>query len=65
MPVIAHQAIAPEVNVELFVRGGEQFQELSVIVRPMKERLPMVAPVEDMEAAPLKMTASQTRHDFL
>ena len=64
VPVVAHQAIAPEADLEPLLRPSEQIQKLRIIVRAMKKGLPMIAAIEDVKTASLQMSATQAGHDF-
>jgi len=54
VPVIAHQAVTPELHVELRLRKSEQFQKQREFLRLPKQHLPMIAPVEHVEIALLQ-----------
>jgi len=60
--MIAHQAIAPEINAVASLAFSHQFDKLRELLRPMKKRLPVIATVDHMMQPSRQASPGQARH---
>ena len=52
VPVITHEAIAPELDFEAFCRDGKQLEKGGILLGAVKKDLAMIATIKDMKESP-------------
>src|SRR5882762_7574706 len=65
MPVITHQAIAPNLHLKFGDGLREQIQKKRKFLPLAKQHLPVITPVKDMEIALLQQPPRDPRHPSL